>query len=89
MIDKIDNNKVSDVLKEVASKQKEPSKGSAGNPADASLQISYESLIEQAKKVPVQDANAVEEARKLLLSGQLDTPENIRSAAEAIVKFGI
>lgn len=89
MIEKIENKQILDILKEASSKQSERSGRPAGNLADASLQISHESLIEQMKQVPSEDTNVVEEARRLLLSGQLDTPENIRSAAEAIAKFGV
>lgn len=89
MIEKIENNQVPDILKELSSKPSESSKGSANNLTDASLQISNSSLIEQAKQVPTEDANVVQQARQLLLSGKLDTPENIRAAAEAIVKFGV
>ncbi|MGD0785616.1 MAG: hypothetical protein ABR969_07360 [Sedimentisphaerales bacterium] len=89
MIEKIENNQVPDILKESSSKPSESSKGSANNLTDASLQISNSSLIEQAKQVPTEDANVVQQARQLLLSGKLDTPENIRAAAEAIVKFGV
>jgi hypothetical protein len=56
---------------------------------DASLQVTYDSLIEKAKEMPRQEADAVERARRLLLSGQLESPENIRAAAENIAKFGI
>lgn len=89
MIEKIKNNQAQDILKEASLKQSEPSKGSASNQADASLQVSHDSLIEQAKQIPTEDAGVVQQARQLLLSGQLDTPENIKVAAEAIVKFGI
>ena len=89
MIEKIKNNQISDILKESSSKQLEQSKGSGNTQEDASLQVTHDSLIEQAKQIPSEDANAVQEARQLLLSGQLDTLENIRAAAEAIVKFGI
>jgi len=89
MIEKIENKQISDVLKDVSSKQSEPSSRSASNPANDSLQISHESLMEQVKQVPSENTSAVEEARRLLLSGQLDTPENIRAAAEAIAKFGV
>jgi hypothetical protein len=88
MIEKIDNNKVSDVLKDI-SKQSGPSAPKADNQPDASLQITHQAIIEQAGQVPSQDVNAVEEARKLILSGQLDTPENIRAAAQNIAKFGV
>ena len=89
MIEKIENNQVPDILKESSSKPSESSKGSANNLTDASLQISNSSLIEQAKQVPTEDANVVQQVRQLILSGKLDTPENIRAAAEAIVKFGV
>jgi len=32
---------------------------------------------------------AVDHAKELIVSGQLDTPENIKQAAENIVEFGI
>ncbi len=89
MIEKIENNQVPDILKELSSKPSESSKGSSNNLTDASLQISNNALIEQAKQVPTEDANKVQQARQLLLSGKLDTPENIRAAAESIVKFGV
>jgi hypothetical protein len=88
LIEKIKNNQISNILKE-SSKQLDSSKSSENTQADALLQVSHDSLIEQAKQVPSEDENAVQKARQLLLSGQLDTPENIRAAAEAIVKFGI
>ena len=89
MIDKIENSQVPDILKESSAKQPEPSKNSAKTEVDASLQISYDSLIEQAKQIPPEDTSVVQRARELLLSGQLDNPENIRAAAEAILKFGM
>jgi hypothetical protein len=89
MLDKINNNRISDILKEAFPKQAAPVTGDANDQADASLQVSYDSLIEQAKQPQPPEADAVEQARKLIASGQLDTPENIRSAAEAITKLGI
>ena len=89
MIEKIDNNQVPDILKESFAKQPDPSKLPANNEVDASLQVSYDSLIEKAKQIPSEDTNAVQLARELLLSGQLESPENIRAAAENIIKFGI
>ena len=89
MLEKIDNNQVPGILKESSSKQPDPSKIPASNEADASLQVSYDSLIEQAKQIPSEDASIVQQARQLLLSGQLENPENIRAAAENIAKFGI
>ncbi len=89
MIEKIENNQVPDVLKESSAMQSRPSNSPAKTGLDDSLQVSYDSLIEQAKQIPPEDAGAVQQARKLLLSGQLDNPQNIRTAAENIVRFGI
>ena len=86
MIDKINNNRISNILQEAFPKQTAPAAGDA-NQVDASLQVSYDSLIEQAKQT--QEVTSVEQARKLIASGQLDTPENIRAAAEAITILGI
>jgi len=89
MIEKIENNQVPNILKESSAMQSGPSNTPAKTGLDASLQVSYDSLIEQAKKIPSEDTNVVQQARELLLSGQIDNPENIRAAAEAIVKLGI
>lgn len=89
MIEKIDKNQISGILKESSSRQPELPKNSESDQADASLQISYDSLIEKTKQLPKEDIDAVQKARELLLSGQLDSPENISAAAEAIIKFGI
>ncbi len=89
MIERIDNNQVPDIFKEFSAKQPGPSRGSANKHVDASLQVTYDSLIEKAQQIPPEDANAVQRARRILLSGRLDSPENIRAAAENIVRFGI
>ncbi len=89
MIEKINNNQVPDILKESSPRQPEPSMEPADNQVDASLQVTYDSLIEKAKEMPQEDAEAVERARRLLLSGRLESPENIRAAAENIAEFGI
>lgn len=57
--------------------------------ADVSIQVNYASLIDKAMQAPQDDAQRVQQARELFLSGQLETPENIREAAENIVKYGI
>ena len=89
MIEKINNNQVPEIPKEPSSRQPEPSMEPADNQVDASLQVTYDSLIEKAMEMPPEDADAVERARRLLLSGQLESPENIRAAAENIAKLGI
>ncbi len=89
MIEKVDNNQIQDVLEKSLLKQPDSAKNPPENNADASLEVDYESLIEKAIQVPQTDVNAVQQAQELLLSGQLDSPENIRTAAENIIKFGI
>jgi arginine utilization protein RocB len=56
---------------------------------DASLQVSFDSLIEQAKQAPSTDASAVTRAKELIASGQLDTPQNILQAVQNILKYGV
>ena len=89
MIDKINNNSISDILNEVSRHRSAPSKNTSGEQADASLQLTHNSIIEGAKQIQINDQAAVERARQLIDSGQLDTPENIRAAAETIAQFGI
>ena len=89
MIGKINNNQVPDILKESSAIPPASTKDSEKASPDASLQVSYDSLIEQAKQPPQEDTDAVQQACQLIVSGQLDTPENIRAVAEKIVEFGI
>ena len=56
---------------------------------DASLQVSFGSLIEQAKQRPIEDGSAVARAKARIASGQLDTPENIQKAAQNILNYGV
>jgi hypothetical protein len=88
MIDKIDNNQP---LIEPG-----PASGSANQPRplpktgdDVSVQVDYASLIEQALQTPQDEALRIQQARELLLSGELESPQRIREAAENILKFGV
>lgn len=60
-----------------------------GNDADVMVRIDSASFIDKAMKIPQTDAQAVEKAKKLLLSGELENPANFLKAAENIVNFGI
>jgi len=88
MIEKIDTNQLP---LEPGSSSGQPNAAGAlpDNNADVSVQVQYASLIEKAIQQPQADTELVQRARELLLSGQLESPENIRKAAENIVKFGI
>jgi hypothetical protein len=63
--------------------------GAVNQQGDASLQINYDRLIEQAAKIPPEDVEVIHKAQELLRSGRLDNAENIRQAAENILKFGV
>ena len=89
MIEKIGPNHIRDILEKSSSKQPDFEKTPPNNEADASLQVNYASLIEETMQAIEADSKVVQRARKLLLSGQLESPENIRAAAENIIKFGI
>ncbi len=89
MIEKIDANQIADILGKSSSKQPDSAKTPTNDEVDASLQVNYASLIEKAKQTSQTDPKALQQAEELLLSGQLESPENIREAAEDIIKFGI
>ncbi len=63
------------------------------DPADESGQIvelskRFDRLIEQAK-IESQDRSAVEQARRALADGTLESPEAFLSAAEHLLRLGI
>ena len=89
MIDKIDNSQIQDILGRLSSKQPESAKALSDSGADVSIQVDYASLINKATQIRQPDPDAIDKARKLLLSGQLESRQNIRAAAENIIELGI
>ena len=88
MINKITNNPMPGFIDKTADKAKN-SKAISNN-ADATLQVNYADLISKAlEKQQVDNDFAVQQAKELLNSGKLDSPENIKAAANAIADFGI
>ena len=83
MIDKINNNQVQNLIN--SGNQPSPAKNVPNNDVDASLQVNYVPVMQNNDD----DTEAVERARHLLLSGELESPENIKDAAENIIEFGI
>ena len=83
MIDKINNSQVQNLIN--SGKQSNSVKNVPDNDIDASLQVNYAPVIQDNDD----NAEAVEHARNLLLSGELESPENIKDAAENIIEFGI
>ncbi|MHC4534058.1 MAG: hypothetical protein ACYS6K_08905 [Planctomycetota bacterium] len=89
MIEKVDTNQIQNFLEKTPSKLPSSTPAVSGNDADVSVQVDYASFIDSAMQTPKTDSQAVEKAKKLLLSDQLESPENIKQAAENIITFGI
>ena len=88
MIGKIDTNQIP---LETGSSSGQHNSASAlpDTTVDVSVQVKYAHLIERALQLTQTDTERVQQARELLLSGQLERPENVRKTAENILKFGI
>lgn len=86
---KIDANNIQDFLSKPAPAQPSPEKTSQDENIDASLKVVFSSLIENALQSGESDPTAVQQAKQLIDSGQLDNPENIQQSAENIVDFGL
>ena len=59
------------------------------NDADVTLQVSFSDLIDKAKESASDDTAALEEAKALLLSGQLTNRENVDAAARNMLSLGV
>ncbi|MHC4556828.1 MAG: hypothetical protein ACYS80_05930 [Planctomycetota bacterium] len=88
MIEKIDINR-SPIESELSSRQPNSAGALPDNDADVSVQVNYASLIDQATQSPQTDTQLVQQARELLLSGELESLPRIRDAIEDILAFGI
>jgi len=86
---KIDTSGIPDFLEKPQNSHLGSGRNVPVNSADLSLQVDYASLIDKAVQADDTDINTVQRAREMLLSGKLDSAENIRRAAENIIKFGI
>ena len=89
MINNIDGNQLGHVVGQSSLPNADPAAARPVNDADASLQVRFGDLINQAQQSAQADTDAVRQARRLLDSGQLTTRENIASAARNILSFGI
>ena len=88
MIQSIDTNAIKDLMPKPTQSN---GRGARSSPdeVDATLQIQYATLRAEAAKGPQSDAEAVQRARELLLSGRLDKTETIREAAQDLLDFGV
>jgi hypothetical protein len=89
MINNIHNNQVTNAMGSSALPHAEGVNRRLTEQSDATAQVDFADLINQAMQATQGDADAVQRARELLQSGRLTSTENIRSAAENIITFGI
>jgi hypothetical protein len=89
MIGKIQADQIRELLEALSAKQPDAESAVTNNDADVSVQVNHASLINQAMQVTETDDDIVNAARKLLRSGQLESPDKVREGAENIVAFGI
>jgi hypothetical protein len=89
MIENIKNNHVTQMLGLNPPPRNDAASQSPGSDPDATLQVNFADMVNRAMQAAQTDADAVTKAKELLQSGRLITPENIRSAAENILTFGI
>ena len=89
MIDKIGPNNQPLIESGSSAGQPNPPGAIRGNDVDVSIQVNYASLVDKAMQPPETDDQLVRQARELLLSGELDSEEIIRGAAEDILEYGI
>ncbi|MHC4543988.1 MAG: hypothetical protein ACYTDW_06785 [Planctomycetota bacterium] len=89
MIGKIHTNQIRELLEELSSRKLNSGNTAPNSDTDVSVQVNYASLIDQAMQAPQTDDDVVDAARKLLLSGKLESQENCQEAAENIINYGI
>jgi len=89
MIDEVGTNNIRDFLEKSSSRPPNSAGALPNDDGDVSVEVSYASLIDNAMQSPETDTQAVQRARELMLSGQLESPESVQEAAENIVNYGI
>jgi hypothetical protein len=86
---KIDANSIGDLFDKRQATRPNSVKPLSESGADACLRVKYASLIDRAKKAGRPHSDAVQQGRRLLLSGELESTEIVRAAAENILNLGI
>jgi hypothetical protein len=89
MIENVQNNHMTRMMGTNTPPQTDATNKPAVNDLDATLQVNFADTVSQALQATETDVDAVAKARELIQSNRLTTPENIRSAAENILTFGV
>jgi len=83
------NNQIKDFLEDISPGRSDRPRPCNGQEAAACLSSDYCSLISRALQTAQSGTTVVQRSSKLLASGELDSLQAGRSAAENILKFGI
>jgi hypothetical protein len=89
MIQNINGSAAQEIMPKLAPQNKAGAATASSDPVDATLQVQYAPLVAKAIQGSEPDAEVVQRAQALLASGQLDSPEAIRAAAQDLLAFGI
>ena len=89
MIEKVNTNQIQSFLEKSTSRLPNNAASLTDNNAAVTVQVDFASFIDSAMKIPQTDSQIIEQAKELLLSGRLESPENIKKAAENIITLGI
>jgi flagellar hook-basal body complex protein FliE len=89
MIDRVNTSQLQDILANAAAKQARNTEAGQDRSTDASLQADYAALIKQASDACADDQIRLQKAKELLDTGQLETLDNVRQAAQDIAQFGV
>jgi hypothetical protein len=88
-INKAQNIQVQNLLGSITHKDV-GAKSAAQAAPDVKIDVQYQEYINSALDCAADnDAALIEQTRKLIASGALDTPEAARNAAQNLLKFGI
>jgi hypothetical protein len=71
------------------SKKTDPTGPEPTDTSDATVRSEYASIINKALETEELDLLAVQKAKEALDAGLIDTPENVRDAADNILRYGI
>ena len=89
MIEKLNANQIQGFLEKSSSRQHKSAAALPDNDVDATIQVDYAPFIDRAMQTQQTDSKAIERARKLLSSGELESLKNIERAAKNIITYGI
>ncbi len=89
MIENINTNQPQNLLENSSSSQPDSAGAAQNNQPDVSLKVEYASLIDKAAQIQQTDTSALQQAKELLASGRLESPQNFQEAAENIINFDI